>query len=130
MKNNSKHLRIAGFLEILLGAGSILAIRYLLGAEGQVELSETAAKTALLGLTGLYAMNGFKILAGLLGICLAGKRSLLTVLLGVVLFFVQLVSFIQLKGGIPVILFNAVLLAIPYYYMHNAYKVYRSGKNK
>lgn len=126
MRRGSKHLRIAGLLEILLGAGSILAIQFLLGAgDSSVELTESAAKTALWDIILLYGFNGFKILAGLFGICLANRKSLLTVIFGVLLFFVQLVAFVQVKDDVTQIIINIVLLAIPYYYMHNAIRNYK-----
>ena len=77
--------------------------------------------TALFGLTALYVLNGFKILAGLLGLLLAGKKSLLTVIMGVILFVAQLWNFFQAGNGAIEIVINIVLLVIPYYYLHNAY---------
>ena len=82
-------------------------------------------RAALGGLTLLYVGYGFQILAGLLGICLAGRRSLLTVILGVLLFVVQLVGFLNTSGMVEIVI-NIVLLVIPYYYLHNAYKIYRA----
>ena len=64
-------------------------------------------------------------IAGLLGICLAGRRSLLTVILGVLLFVVQLVGFLNTSGMVEIVI-NIVLLVIPYYYLHNAYKIDRA----
>ena len=50
------HLRIASILVILLGAGSILAVRLLLGAEEAWEgLTEAALGGALWGITGTGA---------------------------------------------------------------------------
>ena len=128
MRKGSKHLRIAGFLEILLGAGSIAAILFLLGADGSsVELTDGAAKTAFWDLILLYGFNGFKILAGLLGICLANRKSLFTVILGVLLFLVQLVAFVQVKDDMTQIIINLVLLIIPYYYLHTAIRNYKDS---
>ncbi len=124
--NHAKHLRIAGLLEILLGAVSILAVRGLLSLGGAADVTDAQATAALGGLTLLYVGYGFQILAGLLvGICLAGRRSLLTVILGVLLFVVQLVGFLNTSGMVEIVI-NIVLLVIPYYYLHNAYKIYRA----
>lgn len=117
---------IAGLLEILLGVISILAIRGLLGADGAFTgITEEAAKDILFGLVGLYGGNIFKILAGLLGILLAGKRHLITVIMGLILFVVQLWSFVQVGNDMAQIIINIALLAIPYYYLYNAYKLYK-----
>ena len=60
-----------------MGIVSILAVWMLLGSgEGTDGLSETAAAGAFFGVIGLYAMNGFKILTGLIGICLASESVL------------------------------------------------------
>ncbi len=129
MSNASKHLRIASILVILLGVISILALRGILGSDTAFSgLSEAEGKSALFGLTALYVLNGFKILAGLLGLLLAGKKSLLTVILGVILFVAQLWNFFQAGSEMVEIIINIVLLVIPYYYLHNAYKLFKSGK--
>ena len=65
------------------------------------------------------------MLAGLLGLLLSKKKSLLTVILGVLLFVPQLIAFLHVKNDIALILVNAVLLAVPYYYLHNAYKNFK-----
>lgn len=127
MRKGSKHLRIASFLEILLGVGSIALIRLLLGFDQSAEgVSTSALEGALFGVIGLYAMNGFKILTGLAGLFLSNKKSLLTVVLGFLIILVQLVGFLQIGNGLPEILVNIVLLIIPYYYFHNALKNYRA----
>lgn len=121
----TKHLRLAGLLQIILGVGSIVAVRMLLGSEADISMSEAAAESALFGIIGIYAVNIFKVIAGIIGICLANKKSLLTVILGIVLFFAQLIPFLQIKGDIVLIIVHIVLLVIPYYYLHNAYKNFR-----
>ena len=120
------HLRMASLLVILLGAGSIVAVRLLLGASGTGEgFSESELREGLAGIAGLYAVNGFKILAGLIGLALANKRSKLTVALGFLLFVAQLTAFLQIGNGIGEILIHILLLVIPYYYFHSALKNYR-----
>lgn len=124
-----KHLRIAGALEILLGLAAIAAIQGLLGAgwEFMPGLSEGAGKSALFSLFVLYGANGFKILAGLLGILLANRKSMLTVALGGLLFLVQLVNFLQIGKDMVQIIIHIILLVIPYYYLHNAWRNYRQS---
>ena len=50
---------------------------------------------------------------------------MLTVVLGVLIFVAQLASFFQSGNGMAEIIINIVLLAIPYYYLHNAVKNYK-----
>ena len=49
------------------------------------------------------------------------------IILGALLFLPQLIHFINLKGNIPLIIINAVLLIIPYYYLHSAYKNFKQS---
>lgn len=125
-KKANKHLIAAGILQILLGIGSIFALRWLLCEEGSFEgISGETAKSALFEIGYIYAANIFKILAGLLAIFLCRRKSLLTVILGSLLFIVQLWSFFTAGKDIAQILISIVLLAIPYYYLHNAISNYR-----
>ena len=123
---NTKHLRIASVLVILLGVGSIAFTRFVL-ANGDFSGFNLSAESALLWLVGLYVLDAVKILAGLVGLLRAGKKSLLTVILGGVIFLAQLASFLNCGSNIAAIVVNIVLLAIPYYYLHNAYKIFRKG---
>ena len=47
--------------------------------------------------------------------------------LGFLLFIAQLAAFFQSGNGISEIVVNIILLAIPYYYLHNAYKNYKKA---
>ena len=88
-RKGCKHLRIASILVILLGVISILAVQLLLGASE----AETAA-----------------------GLSESALKSLLTVILGGLLFIIQLAAEIVI---------NIILLVIPYYYFHNAVRNYK-----
>lgn len=126
-KKSSKHLRIAGVIVILLGVLSILAIRGILSSNSVFAgISEETAKETLFGLTGLYAIYIFQIIAGLFALLMAGRKSIITVICGVLLFVMQLWPFVKSGNDMTQIIINIVLLAIPYYYLHNAYKVYKS----
>ena len=72
---------------------SILAVQLLLGASE----AETAA-----------------------GLSESALKSLLTVILGGLLFIIQLAAFFQTGSSIAEIVINIILLVIPYYYFHNA----------
>lgn len=127
-RKGCKHLRIASILVILLGMISILAIQLLLGAseaETAAGLLESALKSALAGIVAIYAMNIFKIIAGLIGLVMSNKKSLLTVILGGLLFIIQLAEFFQTGSSIVEIVINIILLVIPYYYFHNAVRNYK-----
>ena len=65
------------------------------------------------------------ILLGVIGLVLSNKKSALTVALGFLLFIAQLAAFFQSGNGIVEIVINIILLVIPYYYLHNAYKNYK-----
>ena len=127
-RRGCKHLRIASILVILLGVISILAVQLLLGAseaETAAGMSESALKSALAGIVAIYAMNIFKIIAGLIGLVMSNKKSLLTVILGGLLFIIQLAEFFQTGSSIVEIVINIILLVIPYYYFHNAVRNYK-----
>lgn len=123
MRSGSKHLRIASLLQIVLGVGLLLFTRFLAG-----EWDGTGAdgETALGILVVTYGGYIFQIAAGLLGLLLSNKKSLITVILGVLLFIPQLITFLHVQHSIPLIILNAVLLAIPYYYLHNAVKNFKA----
>lgn len=104
---------------------SILAIWMILGSGVTVDTTGMDLEGALFGIVGLYVFNAFKVIAGLLGIALSNKKSVLTVVLGVLLFVVQLASFFQTGSGLVEIVINIVLLAIPYYYLHNAVRNFK-----
>lgn len=97
-RKGCKHLRIASILVILLGVISILAVQLLLGASE----AETAA-----------------------GLSESALNSLLTVILGGLLFIIQLAAFFQTGSSIAEIVINIILLVIPYYYFHNAVRNYK-----
>lgn len=97
-RKGCKHLRIASILVILLGVISILAVQLLLCASE----AETAA-----------------------GLSESALKSLLTVILGGLLFIIQLAAFFQTGSSIVEIVINIILLVIPYYYFHNAVRNYK-----
>ena len=121
MRSGTKHLRIASAIQIILGLCGILLTYFLIG-QGDISNSGISAEHALLTLILTYCGHAFQILAGLFGLLLSKKKSLFTVILGVLLFIPQLITFIHVKNDIALIIINVILLAIPYYYLHNAYK--------
>lgn len=126
MRSGTKHLRIASVMQILLGAASLAATYFMIGAAGEAQLAGISAEAVLGVLVLTYASQAFQILAGICGLALAKKKSLFTVILGVLLFVPQLVVFIHVQHNIALILVNAVMLLIPYYYLHSAWKNYKA----
>jgi len=125
MRSGTKHLRIASVLQIVLGLLSFVLANFLL-QEGDVAAAGVAPEQALWILTLTKGGYLFQIFAGVVGLLLANKKSVLTVLLGILLFLPTLATFLQVKGDILLIVLNAIALAIPYYYLHNAYKNFKS----
>ena len=117
MRKGTKHLRIASIIQIIIGIIGILITYYLIG-EATIDID---AKKALGILILTYASYAFQIIAGLFGLILAKKKSLFTVLLGLLLFTSQLIQFIHTNNNILYIIINIVMLIFPYYYLHNAY---------
>ena len=117
MRKGTKHLRIASIIKIIIGIIGILITYYLIG-EATIDID---AKKALEILILTYANYAFQIIAGLFGLILAKKKSLFTVLLGLLLFTSQLIQFIHTDNNILYIIINIVMLIFPYYYLHNAY---------
>lgn len=100
MRSGTKHLRIASAIQIILGLGGILLTYFLIG-QGDISNSGISAEHALLTLILTYCGHAFQILAGLFGLLLSKKKSLFTVILGVLLFIPQLITFIHVKTISP-----------------------------
>ena len=126
MRSGTKYLRVASIIQIILGAASILLTHYLVG-NGDVSIAGISAPEALGALILAYGMAAFQILAGIIGLMMADKKSLFTVFLGILLFLPQLAHFFNIKGNIGMILVNIVALAIPYLYLHNAWKNFKEA---
>ena len=123
MRSGTKHLRIASAIQILLGLGH-LAFTYFLA--GEWDGTGADAETALGILALSYGGYIFQVIAGLLGLLLSNKKSLLTVILGALLFVPQLVTFRHVQNSTPLSILSAILLLIPYYYLHNAVKNFKA----
>lgn len=118
------NLKIASIIQILLGVLSILAIQLLL-KYGDVSAANMEGKEALKVLMIAYGGVAFQILAGIIGLILANKKSIITIILGVLLFIPQALNFNYLSGDIVYMIINAILLLIPYYYLYSAFMNYK-----
>ncbi len=94
---------------------------------GEADASDitVSVEEALKSLILAYASAGFQVLAGLFGLVLSKKRSIVTVILGIILFIPQLLQFMHLDNNTILIAVNILLLVIPYYYLHSAYKNFK-----
>ncbi len=125
MRSGTKGLRIASLLQIIFGVGYFFLARYLLG-EGEVVLGDLSGEDALMTVLISYGGCAFQVIAGLIGLALANRKSLLTVILGILLFLPVLVNFINTEGDVLTIVITAVTLVFPYLYLHNAWKNFKA----
>ena len=123
--SGTKGLRVTSIILILMGLASIL-LTYFLAHEVDASDITVSSLEALKSLILAYASAGFQVLVGLIGLILSKKRSIITVILGIILFIPQLLYFMHLDGNFVLICVNILLLVIPYYYLHSAYKNFKS----
>ena len=130
MRSGTKHLRIASVIQIILGIASIALTYFLVGSLTSKDLvvAGITGKEALGILVATYAGAAFQVIAGIFGLLLSKKKSIITVIFCIIIFIPQLLSFIHLDGNILLIIVNVILLLIPYYYLHNAYKNFKDEK--
>ncbi len=130
MRNGTKHLRIASMIQMILGLASIALTYFLVGelTSEDLVIAGISGKEAIGILFATYAGAAFQIIAGIFGLLLSKKKSIVTVIFGILLFIPQLLTFIHLDGNVLLIIVNIVLLLIPYYYLHNAYKNFKDEK--
>ena len=124
MRKGTKMLRIASLLQIIFGVAYFFLARLLLG-KGEIDLGNLSGEEALMTLLIAYGGCAFQLLAGLIGLVLANKKSFVTVLLGILLFIPVLANFLTTEGDIITILITAVTLVFPYLYLHGAWKNFK-----
>lgn len=124
MLKGSKHLRIAGFLEILIGVVMLLVTWFLVGSgDFSKVVNEGLADNALMSITVLYGFHIFEIFTGIIGVLRANKKSYFALILGIILFVINLWEFFTYADmGILQIVMHALTLVVPYYYIHNAFR--------
>lgn len=124
MSKNSKHLRIASIIQLLFGIGYVIFIQLML-EYGEINLDNIKEEEAFFALIIAYLTAFLSILAGVVGLVKSNKKSILTVIFGLILFIPQLINFINVKNDTLLIVVNIIALVIPYYYLHNAWKNYK-----
>ena len=120
MKEGTKGLRIASVLELVFGVVSIIMIQVLM-KNGDASAANLSGGSSLMWLVFGYVAAGFQILAGIVGLACANKKSLLTIIFGIILYIPVLWHFFQIKGNISLILLNVVTLIVPYVYSRSAF---------
>ena len=125
MRKGTKMLRIASFLQIISGVVYFFLARFLLG-EGEIILGDLSGEDALMTVLISYGGCAFQVLAGLIGLALANKKSFFTVLLGVLLFIPVLANFLKTEGDVVTIIITAATLVFPYLYLHGAWKNFKN----
>lgn len=122
MNNTAKNLRIASVIQLVLGIFTLLLTQVLM-KNGTV--TNMSAGDAMMNLMAVYAGAGLQIVAGLVGLLRAGKKSLFAFILGILLYLPQLWGLFSAKGELKTIIWHIIMLAIAYFYMHNAYQNYK-----
>ena len=74
----------------------------------------------------IFGLGYFLLARFLLGLALSNKKSIITVLLGILLFIPVLANFLKTEGNIAVIVVTAVTLVFPYLYLHAAWKNFKA----
>ena len=124
MNTTAKHMRIASLIQIILGIISIVTAQIVM-KNGDTSAAGLAADDMMLELILAYGGAGLQILAGLVGLLRAGKKSLITVILGILLYIPQLWRFFQTDGNTGKIVLQIAMLVITYYYLHMAHKAFK-----
>ena len=122
MNNTSKNLKIASVIQLVLGIFTLLLTQVLMKNATSIDMS---AGDAMMNLMAVYAGAGLQIIAGLVGLLRAGKKSLFAFILGILLYLPQLWGLFAADGKITTIAWHIVMLVIAYFYMHNAYQNYK-----
>lgn len=117
----SKTLRNAAIVEVVMGVVSLIATRIILTA-GDASLAGITPVNAMWALVAAYVLAALQIVAGIIGVINAEKKSKLTFACGVLLFLPQFNHFIHIRGSVMWIIVNVVLLAVPYFYLMSANK--------
>ena len=130
-KKGSKILIAAGIIEIIVGVVSILLIRYLLGRGDTVNiLSYEVGKDALKGLIILYGVAALRIASGLAGTLLSNKKSVVTIILGILLIVIQGVEILIGDLEVTSIVVDVLFILIPCFYLYGALANYTEEEPK
>lgn len=127
MRSGTKLLRIMSILELFIGILMIVFIRLLLAADMDYSLvlSDTVAANALWSVLAAYGVHVVEILGGIIGLINANKKSMLTVIMGVILFVLNLTDFVSHDGNMVQMVLQCLTLIVPGLYLTAAWNNYR-----
>lgn len=126
MENKSNNLRTAGIIQIIVGIISIFADHAIIGAADASSIGMDG-KSALHLLIVAYTGAAFQIIAGIVGVVSAHKKSVLTVLFGILLFIPQIGNVIMAKGSTVTLIISILFLLIPLFYLVSALKNFKNA---
>lgn len=122
---NAKYLRIASILFIVLGIASVLLVLGVLNAPQFLAVVEENGETVLKDLVLNYAIVAIEIVAGIVGLIFAGKKSAVTVLFGVICFVVQVwITHNSTSTGVVSFIVNAICFIPSVMYLAAAYNTF------
>lgn len=122
MLKGSKLLRISAVLELIIGIASLLIVWFMVGsADFRALIKEDLASNVLLSITMVYGVHILEIIAGLIGIVKANKKSVLTLILGLIVMVINLVEYFTHNLDTMQIIIQSVSLIVPYLYLHGAF---------
>lgn len=129
-KNGRASLLVAGAGEIIIGVASFFLIRSLLATnEGAMLHSVSVVAGALANLALLYALCGFKVVAGLVAILFASKpqKHLVLTVLGFLLCLFAIAS-VSSDGSALSWVMNSLTLLFPSIYIYGALQHRRAAQ--
>lgn len=129
MNKNAKYLRIASVLLIIMGVLSVALVLGILNAPEYLTEVKANGETVLKDVALNYAIVALYVVAGIVGLVLANKRSVVTVAFGVAVVLVQLwVCHNTTSTGIASYVANVIFLLPGVLYFSAALRSY-GGKN-
>ena len=127
MRSGTKLLKAMSILELLIGIGMIIFVCSLLGADMDYALimRDSIAANALWSVLAAYGVHAIEILGGIIGLIKANKKSILTVIMGVILFVLNLSEFVYQDANMIQSVLQCLTLIVPGLYLTAAWNNYR-----
>ncbi len=128
-KPGKRILVVMSILEILIGVGFIVFMAYLFD-QGPVTLFTYQIESDI-ATYAIYGLGIFRILAGIIGLMFCNKKSLFTVILGILLVAAHCVNFGHgnILGAYGIFA-TILILFVPIFYLFGAILNYGSNKEK
>lgn len=123
--SNKKMMHVASILYIVFNVVSVLFLLGILNAPEEYTTVLENGETVLKDLALNYAITGFEIVSAIIGFILAGKKSSVTVVLGIALFCIQVYSNMQLETGIASFIVGVICFLPSTMYCTSAFRAYK-----